>query len=297
MLLNARALVRAADRPDLILLAIDDITETRQIESTLRETEAGKQAEVQVRHRQVQLAHALRISTVGELASGLAHELNQPLSAFANSVEACSRFIKTGKVDLARLLELLNDASAEALRAGDIVQHLRQFIRKGQPQFERSDLIEILSHLPRMLAHEIEREQIGLRLNLNSQSLPIYADRIQIEQVVVNLLQNAIDSVRGASGDNRDIELAARITEELVEVSVRDKGAGISDSATHRLFEPFFTTKARGLGLGLAISRSIIEAHHGRIWAEKPADGGPGVTVFFTLPLHEASPSQSEGTK
>ena len=289
MLLNARALVRRGDRPDLILLAIEDLTERRQMQEVLRETEARKQAEEQVRQRQARLAHALRISTVGELASGLAHELNQPLSAIANSVEACALFVQSGHVDSARLLTLLNDASVEALRAADIVEHLRQFIRKGEPQFEPTDLSEIIRHLPRVLGHEIAREQIGLRLDLRSQSLPIFADRIQIEQVVVNLIQNAIDSVRGATGDDRDIELAVRAVKGMVEVAVRDKGAGVSPEVARRLFEPFFTTKAQGLGLGLAISRSIVEAHNGRIWAEPPAEGGPGMVVRFTLPLHESS--------
>jgi two-component system, chemotaxis family, CheB/CheR fusion protein len=285
MLLNARALQRPGDRADLILLAIEDVTERKRIQVALRDGEARQQLEGQVRQRQTELAHALRISTVGELASGLAHELAQPLSAIANGVEACTRYVRAGKVKSAKLLALLDEASAEALRAGDIVSHLRGFIEKGKPQLERADLREIARNVPRLLGHEIESERITLRLALGHQPLPILADRIQIEQVVVNLMQNAIDVMREASGDRREIRLEARIVKGMAEVAVHDSGAGVSAAAAERLFEPFFTTKPTGLGMGLAISRSIIEAHQGRLWVESPGDSA-GTTVRFTLPLH-----------
>jgi C4-dicarboxylate-specific signal transduction histidine kinase len=286
MLLNARALVRGGDRPDLILLAIEDLTERRQVQDVLREAVARTQIDEQVRQRQAQLAHALRISTVGELASGLAHELNQPLSAIANDLEACARYVQSGQGDSKKLLALLEDASGAALRAGDIVEHLRRFIQKGEPRFERMDLREIALQVPRLLGREIEQEQVSLQLDLGAHALPIYADGIQIEQVVVNLMQNAIDAVRGAPAERRQIELATRAVDGMAELAVRDKGAGVSVAAARRLFEPFFTTKPQGLGMGLAISRSIIEAHRGRISMEPPADGASGASVRFTLPLH-----------
>ncbi len=293
MLLNARALLRGGDRPDLILLAIEDITERKQIQDALREGEARQQLEGQVRQHQTELAHALRISTVGELASGLAHELAQPLSAIANGVEACARYVRAGSANSTKLLALLDEASAEALRAGDIVAHLRGFIEKGKPQFERTDLREIARNVSRLLGHEIEREQITLRLDLGPQPLPIYADRIQIEQVVVNVMQNAIDAVGEARGDHREIQLDARTVKGMAEVAVNDTGTGVSAAAAERLFEPFFTTKPTGLGMGLAISRSIIEAHQGRLWVERPGDGGgPGTTVRFTLPLQPPKPAR-----
>jgi signal transduction histidine kinase len=296
LLLNARALVRGGDRPDLILLAIEDLTEYRRLQDALRETESLKKIEEQVRQRQAQLAHALRISTVGALASGLAHEINQPLSTIANDVEACARFVRSGDVDAKQLLTLLEDASSEALRAGEIVEHLRHFIRKGEPKCERADLVEIARHVPRVLGHEIKRERISLLLDLQARSLPIYADRIQIEQVVVNLVQNAIDSIRGVRGVDREIELSVGKVRGMAEVAVRDKGAGVPAEDIGRLFEPFFTTKQQGLGLGLSISRSIIEAHHGRIWADRPTDDGPGIIIRFTLPLHEPKPAKKEAT-
>jgi two-component system CheB/CheR fusion protein len=291
MLLNARALLRGGGRPGLILLAIEDVTERKRAQEAILESEVRKQVEEERRQQQAELAHVLRIATIGELASGLAHELNQPLSAIANGLEACARYVRSGEPDSTKLLALLDDASAEALRTGEIVEHLRGSIQKGQPQFGQTDLGEIARAVPRLLKHEIEQEQITLRFDVGPHPLPIYADHIQIEQVLVNLVQNAIDAVRDTSRDRKEIQLSACTVEGMVEAAVRDTGVGISAAAAARLFEPFFTTKPRGLGMGLAISRSIIEAHRGRIWVERPADGNLGTTVRFTLPLHAPTPA------
>jgi len=285
MQLNARAIDRGDDRPPLVLLAIEDITERKRAQEALRETERRKHVEDQVRQRQAELAHALRISTVGELASGLAHELNQPLSAIVNGVEACARYVRSGKTASKKLLALLDDASAEALRAGSIIEHLRHFIEKGKPQLERTDLREIARNIPRLLGREIQQERITMRLDLPRRPLPVYADSIQIEQVIVNVMQNAIDALRDAPSDRREIQLQVGATKGMAQVAVRDSGTGVPAAATEHMFEPFFTTKPTGLGMGLAISRSIIEAHGGRVWVKRRADGGPGTTVAFTLPL------------
>jgi len=227
----------------------------------------------------------LRITTAGELATGLAHELNQPLSAIANGVEACARYVRSGTPNPKKLLTLLRAASTEALLAGDIVEHLRGFIQKGTPRLESTELREIASSVSRLLGREIERERITLRLDLGPRPLPIQADRIQIEQVIVNLIQNAIDAVRGVRGHRKEIQLSTRAVNGKAEATVRDTGAGLSAVAADRLFDPFFSTKKQGLGMGLAISRSILEAHGGRIWAERPAGRARGTTVCFALPL------------
>ena len=135
------------------------------------------------------------------------------------------------------------------------------------------------------MSREIQQGHITLRLDLPSRPLPIYADGIQIEQIIVNLMQNAIDALRDAPTERREVQLQVRATKGIAEVAVRDSGSGVSAAAEEHMFEPFFTTKPTGLGMGLAISRSIVEAHGGRVWSKRRADGGPGTTVIFTLPL------------
>jgi signal transduction histidine kinase len=144
------------------------------------------------------------------------------------------------------------------------------------------------------LGREIEREQITLRLDLPPRPLPIYADRIQIEQIIVNLMQNAMDAIREAPRNRREIQLQVWTAKGMAEVAVRDSGTGVSAAAIERMFEPFFTTKPQGLGMGLAISRSILEAHRGRIWVKHRADAGPGTTVRFTLPLQPSKAARKK---
>ena len=285
MLLNARVLHRGGGRRDLILLAIEDVTQRKHDHEALRASEARQRAEDQIRHRQAELAHGLRVTTMGELASGLAHELNQPLSAIANGVEACARHVKAGTARPKRLLALLEDAAAEALRAAEIVEHLRGFIQKRKPRLERSDLRDIARTVPRLFSRDLDRAGITFHLTAHSRPVAIRADRIQIEQVVVNFMQNAIDAVREVRGGARIIDLEVRAVDGRAELSVTDTGRGVRADALERLFEPFFTTKRHGLGMGLAISRSIIEAHQGRIWVRQAPNGGRGTTVGFSLPL------------
>jgi len=295
MLLNARAILRSSGRPDLILLAIEDVTERRHAQQALQESNALKESEEQARQNQAELAHALRLSTIGEMASNLAHELNQPLSSIANVVEACARYVRSGDVESGKLLALLDEASSETLRAGSIVEHLRSFIQQREPRFGSADLREIARGIPRLLGRQMQQEEITFQLDSGKRPLPIHADRIQIEQVIVNLIQNAVDAIREESGNDRKIHVRTRAVNGMAEFSVCDSGAGLPEDATERLFEPFFTTKPHGLGMGLAISRSIIEAHQGRIWVECPTDGRRGTTLCITLPLSPGV-AQKEGS-
>ncbi len=286
--LSARRLKRDSGRARLVLLAIEDFTDRVRALEILQERETRDQVEGQVRLRQAELAHALRISTVGELASSLAHEINQPLSAIVNSVDACARTVRSEKFAPGKLLELLDDASSEALRAGSIVEHLRHFIEKGKPQFGRIDLRTIVENLPHLLGRELLHYGITLRLDLPARPVPVYADQIQLEQVFVNFIQNAIDAIHEASDGLREIDIEVKAANRLASVAVRDTGIGVSGKASPRLFEPFFTTKKRGLGMGLAISRSIIEAHRGKVWVKPRSDGARGTSVRFTIPLLQA---------
>jgi len=250
-------------------------------------TEKRLHAAELVRQRQLTLTNALRVSTVGELATGLAHELNQPLSSISNFAEACIQYVRAGKIDQAKLLELLTEIASEALRAAGIVAHLRGFIDKGEVQVEEVDLVEVVRNVPHLLSREMERLRIDLRTAFPRRRLPVEADPIQIEQVIVNLLQNAMDSIEEADGPARRVELRVRAVGEAAEVRVRDTGTGVSGPSAERVFDAFFTTKTKGLGMGLALSRSILEAHRGRLWMEGPPDGGPGVVVCLSMPLQK----------
>lgn len=284
VVLNARAIVND-DRPDKILLAIEDMTERLHAEQALQTSEARERSDELVRERQAELAHALRISTIGEMASNLAHELNQPLTSIANRVEACAEYVRSGRADPADFLKLLDEASSDALRAGSIVEHVRSFIQEREPKFEPADLGEIARGIPRLFERQILLERLTLQLDSGKEPVPIHADPVQIEQVIVNLVQNAIDAVSEGRAEQRTIQLRTCVVDGQATLSVSDSGPGLPADATERLFAPFFTTKPKGLGMGLAISRSIIEAHEGRIWVDCPTDGKPGATLCITLPL------------
>ena len=267
-------------------LAVSEFNDgvARKFVGTLRDITVRKQGEEQLRRQQAELAHVLRIATMERLAAGLAHEINQPLNAIANDVEACAVSVRSGKVKPAKLLELLERAGAEALRAGEIVHRLRDFVQRGSPRRERVDLRELVRNATRWLVREMDQEHVVLRFELGKHALPVFADRIQIEQVFVNILQNSIDAIRetGARGEV-DVQ-GGRGVDGTAEIMIHDTGGGLAADAVERLFEPYFTTKAGGLGMGLAISRSIIEAHQGQLALESHARP-TGATVRVVLPL------------
>jgi two-component system sensor kinase FixL len=269
---------------ELYVSAFDDGA-GRGLVGTIRDLTSRKQTEDKLRRQQAELAHVLRLATIERLAAGLAHELNQPLSAIANGVEACAAYVRSGKRGPRRLLALLNGASAEALRAGEIVHHVREFVQRSGPRLEATDLCEVARNATRWLVHEMEQHRIVLRLDLAPRGLPVLADRIQIEQVLVNLIQNAVDAICEARKSTRQIRVrAVQRADGMAEVAVHDSGTGLSAATAERLHEPFFTTKPQGMGMGLAISRAIVEAHDGRLTID-PRAPGHGTTVRVALPL------------
>jgi two-component system, chemotaxis family, CheB/CheR fusion protein len=280
---------------DLNLSEFDD-SAGRRFVGTIRDITERKWAEEEVRRRQAELAHVLRIATIERLAASLAHELNQPLTAIANEVEACATYVRSGKREPRRLLSLLERAGAEALRAGEIVHHLRDYVLRSEPRIESADLCEVIRNATHWLAREMEHERITLRLDLAPQGLLIHADRIQIEQVFVNLVQNAIDAIRDAGGETREIRIrTSQGEDDTAEVLVDDTGIGFAAEVTARLYEPFFTTKAQGMGMGLAISRTIVELHRGRLSIE-PRESGLGTTVRLVLPIGSVSEAGERST-
>lgn len=244
-----------------------------------------RRAEGEIRQHQAELAHVLRLNTMGELAAEFAHRVNQPLTAIANDLASCAAYVKPGRTVSRKLIALLEEVGAEAMRAGDIVRHFLRFARERGSAVKATNLNGLVHNVARLLDGEIVRQEITLELDLTKRPIPVCVDSIEIEQVLLNLVQNSMDAVRRTASQRKMIQVQTRKTQDaMAEVTVRDLGRGPSNATAKRLFEAFFTTKARGLGMGLAISRSIVEAHHGRIWLDARGGAG-GTTVRFTLPL------------
>jgi two-component system sensor kinase FixL len=254
---------------------------------TIHDITDRRHAEDEARVLQERLTHFSRLSTMGEMAAGLAHEINQPLSAIATYAQACQRLIRLPEPEIDDVVSALEQINAQALRAGEVIRRLRNFVKNREVKREPVNCARLLEDL-RMLAETDARlHNIRLRLDCQEPLPTVYADPIQLQQVVLNLVRNAIDAMVDAPEDRREVVLMTREAEDgEVEVTVIDHGTGLAPEATEHLFNPFFTTKASGTGLGLAISRSIVRAHGGRLW-HTPNDGC-GVRFHFTLPVSPA---------
>jgi signal transduction histidine kinase len=219
---------------------------------------------------------------MGEMAAGLAHEINQPLSAIVSYARGCTRRLRSGVADATTLLEPIEQIASQAMRANEIVQRLLLFVRKQKPARARAAIGDLVQEVCRLLVGEARKRGVKLRLDLASDLPEVEVDRIQIEQVILNLVRNGLEATPPGL-----VEPALTIRSELdagfVVVAVTDQGEGLSAEQIDRVFEPFFTTKRTGLGMGLAISRSIVRGHGGRITAS-PNEGG-GATFRFTLPV------------
>lgn len=239
-------------------------------------------SEIDAHNRLQELAELYRVHTANELAATLAHELNQPLAAVANLSEASLRALELGAGDHDQLAANLASVSEQALRAGRYVNELRRFIAKGEMPRRVVDLNALVRSTCALAAPLAHRHRVRVLLALADGLAPVEAAEIQIEHVVVNLLRNAIEAVTQAGLQIGEVRVATRATSEgMACVTVTDNGPGVREDRLERLFEPFFSTKPSGLGMGLRVSRTIIEAHGGRLWAE----AGPGGVFSFTLPF------------
>ena len=241
-----------------------------------------KRTEEHAREMQNQLAHVSRLSTMGEMASGLAHELNQPLAAIVAYADACRELVESGRMAENQLLEVLRAVSSQADRAGKIIHRMRNMIKKSEPVRARIQINDAVREVAGLLEPEVRSKGASLRLEFSEQLPDIWADVVLIQQVLLNLMRNGLDAMIGTDLAARELTVfTRRVADGSVEVAVRDRGRGIDRDDADRLFEPFFTTKAEGLGMGLSISRTIIEAHGGRLWFAANPEGG--VTVRFVL--------------
>jgi two-component system, LuxR family, sensor kinase FixL len=248
------------------------------IDTTLR-----KKAEAESRQREVELAHLSRVAMLGELSGSLAHELNQPLTAILSNAQAANRMIAQGIDTREELQEILSEIIAEDKRAGEVIRKMRGLLKKGEVRAEALDLVETVDDVVRLLHSDLLSRGVTVSTDFEAGLPRVQADRVQIIQVLLNLITNGCDAMEERSSEERLLLLsAARQNAELVQVSVADRGCGIDPADLERLFEPFVTTKPTGLGLGLAVCRTIVGAHGGRIWASNNAESG--AAFHFTLP-------------
>jgi two-component system sensor kinase FixL len=251
----------------LLIAFMRDSTERREIEERLRSL------------------HAERLSAMGELAAGLAHELNQPLSATALYLKAARRLLRTpSELRPTNVEDALDNASTQIIRAGRIISHLREFIARGEPDKTIQHLHDLIDEANELVIADAKQAGIQMRFHLNAKNDLILADRVQIKQVIVNLMRNAKDAM-SSSKQRKMVIATAPVGKDMIKLEVADTGCGLAEDVQKRLFEPFTTTKINGIGVGLSISRSIVEAHYGTIWAKSNRDGG--ATFSFTLPLAE----------
>ena len=258
----------ADDKPVRMIGSMTDVSERRRAEET---------AHV---HR-AELAHISRLSTMGEIATGLAHELNQPLTAIANYAESCAHAIATRGGD-EKLLSWIDKIAANTHRAGEIIRRLRGFTRKSEVRRSTVEVGGLIREVIDLLEADIRLQNIRVRCE-PAPTAYANVDPIQIQQVLVNLLRNAFEAMAAGGPKRRQVTIAAVPRGDTLEISVEDRGEGISAESRDRVFEAFFTTKPNGVGIGLAISRSIVENHGGRLWVTP--NPTQGVTFHFTLPL------------
>jgi len=266
-------------------LAVSEIgvAGSRVFTGVVRDISARRQSEDEARRRNAELAHAARLSTIGELTSGIAHEVNQPLTAMVNFAEASLRMLRSGNADRQKLEDALGQIATQGQRAGRIIRHMRRLARKGESERVEADVSQLVRDVLGLVSRELRASHIALHVILDEGLPRVKCDRIQIEQVVLNLVRNAMDTLEASASPPRELTIRCRADGSAgIELSVEDTGEGFTADSVERVFETFFTTKADGLGMGLSISRGIIEDHGGRLWA-KPRPGG-GAVFHVTLP-------------
>jgi C4-dicarboxylate-specific signal transduction histidine kinase len=254
-----------------------DLTERRRAESEARESER------RYREAQTELAHANRVATMGQLTASIAHEVNQPIAATKVNAQAALRWLNRDAPDLEEARQLLARIVNDGDRAGNVVSRIRDLVKKAPPRIEPLHMSEVIGEVIELTRSEAMKNGISVQAQF-AESLPaVKADRTQLQQVILNLILNAVQAMSEGDLTVRELQISTEANQpDGVIVSVRDSGPGTRQENLDRLFDPFYTTKSAGMGMGLAICRSIVEGHGGRIWAT--ANMPRGATFHFTLP-------------
>jgi len=255
-----------------------------------------RKSETDLQRNREQLAHVTRVSTMGELAASLTHELNQPLTAILSNAQAAQRFLNAKPADLKEIREILDDIVTDNSRAGEVIRRMRALVKKEKLEFAPIDIASVIDDVVQLVHSDGILRNIRVELECRDGLPRVHGDRVQLQQVVLNLLVNAFDAMKDAPASERRVVMRAEANGAgTVELSVRDHGIGLTSDELVKIFQPFYTTKREGLGMGLPISRSIIEAHGGRLWAESNVD--LGATFHFTLPAIDGAPSLAATTE
>ena len=249
----------------------------------LQEHRRRQSAEVQSRQRMAELAHVNRFSTAGELTASIAHEINQPLGSILTNAETAEEMLKSSSPDIAELREIISDIVQEDRRASEVIRRMRALLKKAPFEQKQFDLNEVVQETIRFLSALAVGRKFEMVSVITPQELPILGDRIQLQQVILNLVMNGIDAMRDMPSGNRIISIRTSRVENFAELSVSDRGPGISEDKLNVVFEPFYTSKAEGMGMGLSIARTIIGAHHGKISARNRDHGGASFLIKIPL--------------
>lgn len=256
--------------------------QARYFTGFVRDLTERQEAEDRLQELQAELVHISRVSAMGEMASSLAHELNQPLSAVANYMNGARRLLEQSGDSDKRVLDAITKAGEQALRAGDIIRRLRDFLARGEGERTIEPLTKLVQEACALALVGARDQAVRVQYRLSATPMLVLVDRVQIQQVILNFVRNAMDAMEGQP--RRELTVATEPgPDDMAMVSVIDTGPGLDPSVAERLFQPFVTTKAHGMGVGLSISRTIVEAHGGRIWTA--ANPGGGAIFHFTVPL------------
>jgi C4-dicarboxylate-specific signal transduction histidine kinase len=255
---------------------------TRLMARVRKSLEDQKRAEETLRRSQAELAHVRRVMTMGELAASIAHEINQPLSAIVNNGSACLRWLDGDSPDLVEAQEAARRIVRDGNRAAEVITRIRGFLRKTESAKSRLDINQTIREIVTVIKQEAIENRVDLRMDLASDILPVWGDRVQLQQVILNLLMNGVEAMAVITERPRRLSISTRKHDpNRVLVIVQDSGVGIDQESLEKIFDAFYTTKAQGMGMGLAISRSIVEDHGGELWAV--TNNGSGATFQFTL--------------
>jgi C4-dicarboxylate-specific signal transduction histidine kinase len=245
-----------------------------------------RRAEQEARQRRQELEHMTRVATMGELTASLAHEINQPLTAILSNAQAAQRLLASGCASPEEVREILDDIAADDQRAGEVIRRMRALLRKGESEPTTIDANTLVADVVGLIHSEMLLQDVSLALDLSEVPPLVHGDRIQLQQVLLNFMMNAMESMKETSHAARRIVVSTS-NGRSVRVSVADSGTGVPEDKLEQVFEPFVTTKPQGMGLGLAICRSIIQSHGGRIGTTNNPDRG--ATFWFTLPTEGGS--------